>query len=358
MRRMAMVVLLGVGVACGGEPVAEETEPTARAAVVIAAPVETAEVVDALVLSGEASPWAAVDLVAEASGRIVALPAEIGRRVASGAVVARLDDESERVALDQARAALQRAETSARQTARDLERGESLAATRDISDGELDRLRLAADTDRATVAEARAGVRMAETRVADMVITAPFAGVIADRRVDLGAWVGVGTPVCRLVASDRLKVRSAAAPDDRPRLRVGMPVAVRSSALPGHEFSGSIRLLGEEADAVTGTYLVEVAVPEPSIAGAVLLPGMRVQATVELERRTSLVVPRQALVSAAGEHHVVVAEEGTARRLPVTPGVILEDRIEIVSGLEGGGEVLVQGHLALADGDAVEVLER
>jgi multidrug efflux pump subunit AcrA (membrane-fusion protein) len=64
------------------------------------------------------------------------------------------------------------------------------------------------------------------------------------------------------------------------------------------------------------------------------------------------------VVSAAGEHHVVVAEEGTARRLPVTPGVILEDRIEIVSGLEGGGDVLVQGHLALADGDAVEVLER
>lgn len=355
-RTHAMALLLALS-GCGGGGDPEVADQSSRP-VVVAVDVVRDEVVEELVLSGDASPWAAVEVVAEAAGRLTELPIEIGRQVSEGQILARIDDEAERVAVAQAEAALRRARAAAAQSARDLERGETLASTRDISDGELDRLRLAAETDGATAAEAEAALRMARTRLEDTEVRAPIAGVIAQRYVDRGAWLNTGSRVCRIVDRSKIKVRSAVSADDRPRLAVAMAAAVTPLDRPEAVFEGRVRLLGEEADPATSTYLVEVEVREPAAAAGVeLLPGMPVRVAVELERREALVIPRQAVLTGSADHAVFVVSDEIAHRRAVTLGATLDDRYEILDGLRPDDVVLARGHHALSDGDRVEVTE-
>ena len=186
-------------------------------------------------------------------------------------------------------------------------------------------------------------------------IRAPFAGVISDRHVELGTLLSPGTPVVRLVARERVKVRAAASARDRARLRVGLPTTVIASALPEATFVGAVRLLGQEADSATSTFSVEVAVNQTSSSAGELLPGMQGSVTISLGRREAVTIPRSAVIE-SGSTPVVFLVEGTrARRVEPELGVLTPELAEVIAGLTVEDTVVVQGQYRLNDGQQVEV---
>ncbi len=362
LRVVAFVALaLSLG-ACnpGPEPVDQAratdiTAPTVAATVVVAEPAIRRTLHDEIVLSAQATPWAAVTVTAEIPGRVVEVAVEVGDRVTAGATLVRLDEIEMTAQLAQATARLEGARAALGQAKLDLERGQRLAASKDISEGEHDRLRLAARTGQALASEAEAVVTLARKRLTDCLITAPFGGVISERSVELGSWVSLGLPVVRVVDQQRIKMRAAASQRDRARLRVGLRVGVRVHALPEATFVGQVRLLGTESDAATGSYLVEAAVNRAQTSGALLLPGMEGTINVILEEFDALVVPRQALIDDQEGAMVYIVEQGHARQLRPRLGRLTAELAEVVEGLEAGDTVIVQGQHQLADGDLVEV---
>ncbi len=336
-------------------PATDEGPPVRR---VVVQSVEEAVLRTIVELSGEVYPWAAVTVAAETSGRIVELVVEVGDRVQQGQMLARIDPNRAEAALAVARAEVDRCEVSLRQAERDLDRGSRLAATNDIAEGDLDRLALTRDTAAAQLEAARGNLGLSEQTVADTLINAPFSSTVAERFVELGTWISPGAPVVRLLDQRRLKVRAAASQRDRARLSPGLPVTVRAAALGDEVFSGSVRLLGQEAEASTGSFLVEAAVQAPKIAAeARLLPGMQARLAVDLGSHRALVIPRRALVTTADGDGVFVVQDGIARFRTPKIGKVREQLAEVLSGLSAGEVVVVVGQHVLSDPTPVQLLD-
>jgi membrane fusion protein (multidrug efflux system) len=348
--RLLVVVLVAVISACSdsGQPTGEKQ---VQIRVVVTEPVAEMMLRTTVEISGEVRPWAAVTVAAEAAGRVIELQTEVGDAVAAGQVVARLDDDQARARLEVARAEVARAEAGLIQAKRDLTRGEQLAATNDISEVDLESLHLAHDTIKAQLAAARASMDLAEQALADSVIRAPFAGTVAARMVEIGSWISPGAPVIRLLDQSRVKVAGAASQRDRARLRDGMTAEIHAPALPGESFSGNIRLLGQEAEAATGTYLVELAVSDPTTpSGSRLLAGMQVSVIIALGAHRAIAIPRQTLVSTTSGEGVFIVNNGIAHFKAPELGEVHELLVEIRSGLQPGDRVVTSGQHVLVDG--------
>jgi RND family efflux transporter MFP subunit len=159
-------------------------------------------------------------VASEEEGRVVALLVDRGDRVTAGDTLARLDDTLVRIDLERARSVLAARQAAAREraallekTERDKRRVERLvdrgsATTSELEDAETDRtaaearLRLA----EADVASARQDIARLSERLADMTITAPFAGRVVEKSAELGEWIGQGDVVAEIVRLDAVDV--------------------------------------------------------------------------------------------------------------------------------------------------------
>ena len=347
-----------LAVACGPttEP-PEAADPTTEerpVRTVVTQTVESTVLRDVVALSAEVVPWAAVTVAAEGAGRVVEVLVEEGDSVVEGQVLARLDDAEVRSRLAQSEAQLAEAEALVVQAERDTLRGREMHETSDISLGELEQLELSWQTTQARRDAAVASVELARQAVTDTTVRAPFAGVVSERRVEVGSWLSPGAPVLRLLDRRRLKVRGAATQGDRARLDLGLAAEVRADALAGATWQGPVRLLGQEADPRTGTYGVEIEITEPTATdGRRLLPGMQAEVVIEVGTRQALTLPRSALVETAEGSVLFVFDQGVARRIVPELGEAVEERFEVLRGLEEGQAVIVAGQHVLRDGDRV-----
>ncbi len=356
--RFLLVIIATIALAPACQKASDKTSDNEVVQVnsVVTTPAEEIDLRQTVEISGEVRPWAAVTVAAETAGRVVELNVEVGNNVSQGELIVALNKDTAQTRLDMALAEMARAEVTMSQAKRDLERGQRLAETSDISDGDLDRMQLAHDTAAAQLAILGSRIRLAEQNLDDTNVTAPFAGTVAQRLVELGSWIQPGSPVIRLLDQRQLKIAGAASQRDRARIRVGLAVEVQAAALANELFTGQVRLLGQDAEAATGTYLVEVAVPRPAApSGARLLPGMQARMTISLGLRRALVVPRGALVTTAdGKALFVVADDLAHLRLPGL-GIEQGDKVEILSGLVSGELVVVAGQHGLSDGCQVRI---
>jgi membrane fusion protein, multidrug efflux system len=202
-----------------------------------------------VVLNGrtEAARW--VELRAETNGRIVAIGAERGRLIAAGAEVVSLDPRERRSMVAQAEAALAMREM------------EHEAAERLGEQGFQAETRVAEA--KANLEAARAALDHARLNLAHTRITAPFAGVLDKRPVEMGDFVDIGDPVARVIELDPLVVSADVAERDIARITVGMEG--RARLVGGAELEGRVRYVGREADPATRTFRVELEVPNAEL---------------------------------------------------------------------------------------------
>ncbi|MDQ7842615.1 MAG: efflux RND transporter periplasmic adaptor subunit [Armatimonadota bacterium] len=206
---------------------------------------------------------------------------------------------------------------------------------------------------RARLEEARVALQRAESLLADSRITAPVDGVIGRRMVERGQAVTPATPLFRLIDVDPAVITMPVIERDLTRVAVGIPVTVRTEALPGAVFSGRVASISPILSPTTRTAEVRVEVPN---ADGRLRPGMFVNVEIQLARRENVVaVPLDALLERPAGSVVFVVQDGTARERVVRPGISDGARVEIISGLSAGETVAVAGHRTLRDGAPVTV---
>ena len=356
------------------------------------------EVVQTLVASGRVLPAARVELAALTLGRVVTVGAEQGAHVESGTVLVELDGAEaeadlarvEAVAL-QARAhhaeiqgpsaataaeTLRRAELDLGQASGDLARLERLASSGGVAEQELAHARsLVAQRESARqsaligltatrgvqgreaaadVARAEADVSAAHARVDDHRVTAPAAGSIIARSVDVGDVVQPGQQLIVLAVDGAARVRIDPDESSLALLAIGQSALVSPEAFPDHRFPARVSFIASAVDPARGTIEVWLDVPD---APTELLSDMTVSVDVEVARRpNALVLPAQAIHGIGTPAPFVLVVEGdVATSRLVRLGAIGEDDIEIVEGLEGGERAILSELASITAGAHVRV---
>ncbi|HOC30430.1 MAG TPA: efflux RND transporter periplasmic adaptor subunit, partial [Treponemataceae bacterium] len=140
------------------------------------------------------------------------------------------------------------------------------------------------------------------------------------------------------------------------KIRMHQNALLRFDAYPGELFEAVISEISPVLDQSSRTMAVKLvfSAPDPRIKA-----GMFARVKLITDTRTNIVIiPESAVVTRFGEQFVFVVEGATVRKQPITPGIRVDDKIEIAQGLSEGDEVVVRGQTLLEDGAAVNVVAR
>jgi RND family efflux transporter MFP subunit len=330
-------------VACGGgepPPAAPAGKPV-RVAEVVQAPVQTG-----LRAVGTLAPADEIRLSFKTGGVIASISVEQGEAIRSGQELAALAQEEIAAAVSQARALAEKAE-------RDLERGRALYADEVATREQLEDLETARDI-------ALASLRTAEFNARFSRIEAPADGVVLRKLAERDELVSPGQPVLVVGDTSGGWVVSAALSDrDVVRVLEGDVAEVTLDAYPGRTFSAKVVEMASAADPMTGTYEVKLSINAGDLR---LVQGLVAKVEMVGASGSSVpVVPVHALLEADGSEAVVYVvarreADEVARRVAVRVGRLVGDRVEIVSGLEGGERLVTEGAPYLRDGDTVRIV--
>ena len=348
--KLAGGLVLAVAITVGGCGSAEATgagegAPVGRVLNVEIVIVATSEFVELINLTGTVVANRDVIVSAEETGVITQLLAEKGDAVSAGQPIARIDDR-----LLASEAAQARAQAV---LAREMWTRRKRLYEEDHVGSELAYLEA-----RYQAEQAEAVLVMIERRLARTVVTAPIAGVLDDRMVEVGAMVNPGTPVARIVDLNQIKVAGGVPERFAVDIRPGTRAIVTFDALEAQSFDATVAFVGAAVNPSNRTFPVELRLPSP---GRAVKPEMVANiAVVRRVARETLVVPQDALVRAEdGYVAFVVIGEGdgtTVEARQVTTGPSQRNQVVITAGLDVGDRLIVVGQRQVAAGDRVRVV--
>ncbi len=299
--------------------------------------------------NGSIAAWQEAAIGSEAQGlRLSELRADVGDRVQKGQLLAGFASEGIEADIAQARAALAEAEVAATAAAQDADRARAIQATGALSAQQISQLLNAELSAKARVQTAKAQIASQQVRLKNTRVLAPDSGIISARMASLGS-VG-GGDMFRLIRQGRLEWRAEVTAAELPRLRVGAPVQVQVSN--GSSVKGKVRLLAPTVDAQTRTALVYVELA----AGSNLQPGLFAKGEFELGQTGGITLPQSAVVMRDGFAFIYpVNADKRVLQTKVQIGRTMGDRLEILTPLAAGTQVVATGAGFLNDGDLVRV---
>jgi RND family efflux transporter MFP subunit len=191
----------------------------------------------------------------------------------------------------------------------------------------------------AQAAQRTASVALADKKLRDTLIRAPFAGHVKQRMVSPGQYVKVQTPVMVVVDTDPVRVRLKVPEKMAGWVTVDQPVQVRVEAYPDQVFLGKISRVNPSVETDTRSFEVEALLAN---ADGRLKPGFFARARIASSHVDSaLLVPRESLRYLYGAYKVYAVEETRLRETEVKLGAQEGDQAEIVDGLKDGARVAV-----------------
>lgn len=319
-------------VACGSkdgnvEQTAVEEKPKVTTEVV------HVEKVDQIsVFTGNVEGYAVNNITPQSSRRISRLLVDVGDHVKEGQVVAEMDESS----LAQAKSQLA-TDKAAFERADELYKfgGESKAAweeaknTYELSQSNYDNL------------------------LENTTLCSPIVGVVTARNYDNGDMVG-SEPIFVIQQIRPVKIMVNVSESLYSYVKKGMSVDVTLDAIPDRTFEGKVSRITPAIDASTHTFPVEILITN---SDETIKPGMYARVTMNYGSRENVVVPDRSVVKqmGSGDRYVYVYQpDGTVKYQKIELGRRMNDRYEILSGLEDGAEVVVKGQNNLNNGMSVE----
>ena len=304
-----------------------------------------------LAANGNVAAWQEASIGAESNGlRLDAVLVNVGDVVKAGQVLARFSPEAVQADVAQARASLLEAQAVAAEATDNAERARSLQATGALSQQQIQQFTTAGQTAQARVAVARALLQAQELRLQHTQVRAPDSGVISARTATVGAVLGTGTELFRMVRKGRLEWRAEVTATELARIQPGAKARITGAS--GTTIEGTVRMVAPTVDPQTRNALVYVDLPPTPDFRA----GMFARGEFALGSSDALTIPQEALVVRDGFAYVfVVGPQQRVQQRKVQTGRRIADRVEILSGLEADMSVAVRGAGFLNDGDLVRV---
>jgi RND family efflux transporter MFP subunit len=327
------------------------------------------------------------EVSAEVIGRVIETPVERGSRVAQGAVLARISDAEASAQLREAEANagqiearlgltpgqpfdpkrvpdVMNAKASLELAEAEFGRMRTLLDQKVISQSEFDQRRTQVEAARQQyqIAQnsaeqsyrshlaARARIALARKSVADTVVRAPFAGLVAERLVSTGDYVTRGTRVATIVRIDPMRVELTVPEQSVSLVSVGQSVRLAVDAYPNEVFEARIRYISPTLRTDQRALTVEALAANRD---GRLKPGLFATASIQQPASPALLVPAAAVETISGTSRVYVVKDGKAEERIVTIGERVGEEIEITSGVRMNELVAAEPRGRIADGAAV-----
>jgi membrane fusion protein, multidrug efflux system len=268
--------------------------------------------------------------------RIESIHVEEGDWVLAGQVLVTFDTTASMASVSQARMQFEN-------TRRDLARMEKLVAEGAISSQQYDQMKFAHEVAEKNYQTARNSVEL----------IAPIAGIVSRIDFDEGDLAETGNPVVHIIDKSSYEIVFDVTQEDRPRLRNGQHVFVTLGN--GNLIEGRISSISLSASEETRLFKAYADLP----ASEMMYPGVLASLSVVVDRAESvLAVPPDAILERGGERFVfTIRDNTTAVRQPVQRGLIGEEYIEILQGVQEGDWVATYGHNSLEDGALIKLVE-
>lgn len=353
---VAAALAAGAAVLLAKQSVAitEKAKPTPVATVKPALTVtitrpSTADLPITLSANGNIVAWQEASVGAEANGlRLTEVHVNVGDEVKQGQVLAKFAAETIQADVAQARASLAEAVANAQESAANGDRARRLKPTGAISAQQINQYLTAEQAGKARVQAARATLHAQQLRMQHTQVIAPDSGVISVRMATVGAVVGTGTELFRMIRQGRLEWRAEVMSEELGRMAPGAMATL--TAANDRKIQGKVRMVAPTVDPRTRAALVYVDLPKDSGAKA----GMFATGQFELGSSNALTVPQQAVVMRDGFTFVFgMNADRRVAQIKVATGRRLGDRVEITSGVTPDTVIVASGAGFLNDGDLV-----
>ncbi len=293
-----------------------------------------------IAITGTLSPVRQTILNARVTGEINAIAVREGQSVKAGQVLLSQDSRDLRARLQQAEASLQSAKAELSLSQQNLERMRPLRKQDYVSDNDLVNGEKQVDIRLAQVKSAEASVTQMRQQLADVVIRAPFAGVIAERMVDTGQSVAPNTPVLKIVDLSQVELVAQVASTDVSAIRVGQNVSFTADGFGYQNFTGRITRINPVARA--GSRRVDVYILVDNVGGE-LRGGLFAKGVIsDGNALAGVAVPFSSVQESEGKIQVHVIRDHRLTAQIVTLGRRDEAHgLVLVKGIEEGARVLL-----------------
>jgi len=227
-------------------------------------------------------------------------------------------------------------------------RYKSARATYDVAVQDVERLK-------AQLQSSEAAARLAEKKLADTTIKAPFPGTIKERRASPGEYLAVQSPVAVVVRTDQLRARIDVPEKWAGSLRAGTEIEIRVEAYPNEVFRGRVVRISPSVASETRTFLVEALLAN---SDGRLKPGFFIQASLPstVEEKT-LVVPERAVTYRYGVYKVFVVRGERVEEREIKTGNHSGEKVEVVDGLAAGDRIAFSEKGELFNGATIRPAE-
>ncbi|MDI1362179.1 efflux RND transporter periplasmic adaptor subunit [Methylotenera sp.] len=304
--------------------------------------------------NGNIVAWQEAIIGSESNGlRLTQVLVNVGDVVKKSQLLATFSAESIEAELNQAKASLMEAEAQGREAINNSDRARTLQNTGAMSNQQIDQYTTAADTSKARVEVAKAAVATQEIRLKNTRIYAPDSGVISSRSATVGAVMGAGSELFKLIRQSRLEWRAEVVSSDLAKIKAGMQTNV--IAADGSSFKGKVRMISPIVDTQTRNTLIYVDLPANSSAKA----GMYAKGEFILGQSSTLALPQQVLVLRDGFTYVFAVSningKKIAKQVKVKTGRRVGNLVEIISGIEPNQQLVATGGAFLSDNDLVKI---
>lgn len=322
------------------------------------APVEIRDVEYVVNAVGSVEAFERVQITARVAGVVERVSFTEGQVVKKGEVLAEIEPTRYSLAVDAAKAALEKAQASASEAQAGAQRRAAVNEQRPglLPAEELETFQTRARTAAAEVSGAKAALDQAQLNLRDAYVRAPMEGVLQTRTIQTGQYVQPGYVLATLLRRDPLLVRFRVAEADVGRIKPGMTArfTVRSDS---RTYSAKITHVAASADDQSRMVPVTAEVAKEDVEA--LRPGAFANVAVPVDTsKGSPVVPQTAVRPSERGFLAYVVEDGRARERVLELGLRTPDgRVEVREGLKPGEQLVVRGAEALKDGAAVRVAE-
>ena len=327
-----------------------------------------------LAYTADISPYQVVNIFSRVDGYIAKLHVDKGDFVKTNQLLVEIDHTDYHHAVNQAKANLSAAKAKVaqqdavlRNAKLTLDRMQTLIKDQFVSQQDLDNAQVnldaasaAQDSLQAQVNQMEVALAQSERNLTYSYIRAPFAGYVAERNLDTGAYVSSATAststmsrgIMSLHDINTVRVLIEVVERDIPLVQVGQKAELRAEAYPDHVFAGTVTRIVQALNRGTRTMTVEIDLPNGDRR---LKGGMfaRVEVLVGTHRQ-ALQIPIDAVSRLEDAQYVYVVRDGKARRVEVEVGARSGNRIEISRGLTGDESVIVSGKDLVHDGRPVQ----
>lgn len=279
---------------------------------------------------------------AQTSGAVQSVLFDVNDRVEKGDLLLEIDNTQQQAALAQAKANLAQALAQNEDAQVLLKRNQRLFRQGTLSQGELDSTSARAKSSAAAVEAANAGVRQAREQLAYTQVRAPYSGIVRARHIEAGELVAPGTPLMTGLSLDRLRAVADAPQRLAQQYHSPQQISIRVN---GTLIEPAKVTRYPYADNQLHSVRIRAELPANTQQ---LIPGSWAKMLITTGERQAITVPKTAIIQRSELSAVYISDNGTSKLRQVRTGNRYQDRVEVLSGLNAGDTIFVDGYDTLA----------